>query len=70
MIVIDLGSFIQAIQASTEPTDLGYEERCIRFDAERAAKMGEPIERACSWGEGSLQRWWWASTYQAAGGKV
>lgn len=70
MIVIDLGTWIRALQASAGPTDSGYEERCILFDAERAAKMGEPVERACSWEKGTKQRTWWEAAYQAGGGKV
>lgn len=70
MIIIDLGTCIRALQAATGPTDSGYEERCIKFDAERAAKMGEPIEKACSWEKGTAQRGWWEAAYKAAGGKV
>lgn len=50
------------------PTDPTYEARCIRFDAERAAKMGEPIEKACSWEKGTAQRGWWDAAYKAAKG--
>lgn len=67
MIVIDLGTFIQAIQASTEPTDSGYEARCIKFDAERARKMKEPLEKALSWPKGSAQHVLWMAAYEAAG---
>ena len=55
---------------NTGPTDRLYEARCIKFDAERAAKMGEPIERACSWEKGTAQRGWWEAAYRAAGGRV
>ena len=50
------------------PTDPTYEARCIAFDAERAAKMGESIEKACSWEKGTKQRAWWDAAYKAAKG--
>lgn len=50
--------------------DKGYEARCIKFDAERAAKMGDPIEKACSWEKGTKQRAWWDAAYKAAGGAM
>ncbi len=47
-----------------DPTtfDPDYESRCIKNDAERAAKMGDDPAKACSWEEGTPQHsaWMWA----------
>jgi hypothetical protein len=43
-----------------------YESRCIRFDAERAAKMRESIHRACFWPANTPQRELWVETYMEA----
>lgn len=59
---------VPALGHSEQLGDPHYEERCIKFDAERAAKMGEPIERACSWEKGTKQRDWWDAAYKAAKG--
>lgn len=67
MIVIDLGAFIS--KAPTGPTDPDYESRCLKLDAERAAKMNEPLERALSWKKGTAQYGIWMAAYEAAKGK-
>lgn len=48
------------------PTDPTYEARCLQFDAERAWKMKEPLEKALSWPKGSCQYNWWMAAYNAA----
>lgn len=65
--LIDLGAVtvINGI-APRQPTDYSYEYRCLAFDAERAFKLGEPIEKACSWGSGTKQRNYWLAAYKAA----
>jgi hypothetical protein len=47
-------------------TDDSYEERSIRFDAQRAAKLNEKPEIACSWEDGTPQRELWLDVYFAA----
>lgn len=56
---------VPALGHSEQLGDPHYEERCVKFDAERAAKMGEPIERACSWEEGTHQHQHWLDCYWA-----
>ncbi len=65
--MIQVGAFavINGI-APRQPTDYGYEYRCLALDAERAFKLGEPIEKACSWGAGTKQRNYWLAAYKAA----
>lgn len=55
---------VPALGHSEQLGDPHYEERCIRFDAERAAKMGEPIEKACSWEKGTWQYAKWMQAYR------
>lgn len=59
---------VPALGHSEQLGDPHYEERCVKFDAERTAKMGDPIEKACSWEKGTKQRAWWDAAYKAAGG--
>jgi hypothetical protein len=66
MIVIDLGAFISKVAAG--PTDPTYEARCLQFDAERAWKMREPLEKALSWPKGTAQHGIWMAAYNAAKG--
>lgn len=47
----------------TNPDD--YQRRCIRMDAERAAKMGETAEKACSYMSTSWQSVAWYEAYAA-----
>lgn len=63
--LIHVGAFtvINGLQPEG-PTDALYEARCIRFDAERAFKMGESVERACFWAKGTAQRLLWESHYR------
>jgi len=51
---------------NTSPTDPTYEARCIEFDAERAWKMKEPIEKALSWPDKTLQHALWMAAYNRA----
>ncbi len=46
------------------PTDALYEHRCITFDAERAARLGDDPAKACSWAEGTKQHLWWMKAFQ------
>ena len=45
------------------PTDPTYEARCICTDAEKAARMGESVEKACHWAKGTAQRLMWEGYY-------
>jgi hypothetical protein len=63
MIVINLGAYVKA---PTMPTDPDYESRCLKFDAERAWKMREPLEKALSWPKGSVQYGVWMDAYTKA----
>lgn len=45
----------------TNPDD--YQRRCIRMDAERAAKMGETAEKACSYAPTSWQSREWYDAF-------
>jgi len=56
---------VGAFAAPATPTDPGYENRCINHDAERAAKMGEVPQKACSWAKGSPQHDLWMRVYRA-----
>lgn len=49
--------------ADDSPTDPGYEWRTIVADAQRAYKLKDKPEQACSWPEGSVQRVWWESAF-------
>lgn len=48
-----------------KPTDEGYEHRCILGDAQRAAKMGDSPEKACSYAKHTEQYDWWMDAYAA-----
>lgn len=50
--------------------DAGYENRTITFDAERAARMGDAPEKACSWEKGTQQHSLWMMVYQQTRGAV
>lgn len=63
MVVIDLSTFIQK---PPEDSPRAYQARCIVFDAERAAKMGTPSFKACSWAMGTPQYDLWVSAYEKA----
>lgn len=58
------GEPINGINAG--PTDPTYEARCIAFDAERAWKMQEPLERALSWLADTKQYALWMAAYKNA----
>lgn len=62
MVVIDMSTF----EKPKRDTPEAYEARCIKFDAERAAKMKESIHRACSWPSKTPQRELWIETYMDA----
>lgn len=49
--------------ADDGPTDPGYAWRCIVMDAQRAFKLGDRPEQACSWAEGTPEHQWWHSAY-------
>ena len=55
---------------NTTPTDSTYEARCLKFDAERAWKMREPLEKALSWPKGTAQHGIWMAAYNAAKGEA
>lgn len=44
---------------------IDYQSRCIKLDAERAAKMGETPARACSYTSTSWQSVAWYDAYAA-----
>lgn len=63
MVVIDMSSFVKKEHGDTPEA---YQARCIVFDAERAAKMGEPSWKACPWKMGTPQYDLWVLTYTEA----
>lgn len=46
-----------------DDSPIDYETRCIVMDATRAAKMGDPVEKACSYARGSWQHQMWINAY-------
>lgn len=48
------------------PTDWRYEERCARFDGERAGKFGLTVAEACPWAKGTRQYRIWMEAYEGA----
>lgn len=46
-------------------TPIDYQTRCIVNDATRAAKMGDTVDKACSYARGSWQHQLWLNAYAA-----
>lgn len=57
---------VGAFAPYSTPSDPDYETRCINLDAERAARMGEKPEKACSWARGTAQHELWMRVYQSS----
>lgn len=47
----------------TDLLDPDYESRVIIYDAARAAKMGDTVDKACSYARGSWQHQLWINAY-------
>lgn len=62
MVIIDLG----AGRRPAKDTPEAYERRTIVHDAQRAARMRDPMTRACSWEPNTPQYVLWCMTYVEA----
>jgi hypothetical protein len=62
--VITIPAF--ALPPTIKDSPVAYETRCIVHDATRAARMKDPVKRACSWPAGSAQYALWFATYTEA----